>query len=177
MNRRGGVTRLHWLAVGSFHRYRCHGFAIFLWRYSQADYREVVPQYVPSSSPALENRALPAQPGLATVQAAAVDTASPQPAALAQSAPEGAAPTTAGLSPELTQLLQSMTRDLATVGQESSSSRPAGTDGPRQCERRRAAQGHPGKNGPRRCQGFRAESTAHIAPPLRPIATRRVSLC
>jgi hypothetical protein len=76
-----------------------------------------VPQYVPSSSPALENRALPAQPGLATVQAAAVDTASPQPAALAQSAPEGAAPTTAGLSPELTQLLQSMTRDLATVGQ------------------------------------------------------------
>jgi len=73
-----GGTRLHWLAVGSLHRYRCHGFAIFLWRYSQADYREWVPQYVPSSSPALENRALPAQPGLATVQAAAVDTASPQ---------------------------------------------------------------------------------------------------
>jgi len=85
-----------------------------------------VPQYAAFSSPATENRALPAQPGGATAQAA-VDTASPQqaspqqaspqPALLAQSAPEGAAPAAAGPSPELTQLLQSMTRDLATLGQ------------------------------------------------------------
>jgi prefoldin subunit 5 len=84
-----------------------------------------VPQYAAFSSPAPENRALPTQPGVATAQAA-VDTASqqasppqasPQPALLAQSAPEGAAPAAAGPSPELTQLLQSMTRDLATLGQ------------------------------------------------------------
>ena len=88
-----------------------------------------VPQYVAFSSPAPENRALPAQPGVAIAQAAAVDSqqaspqqaspqpASSQPALLAQSAPEGAAPAAAGPSPELTQLLQSMTRDLATLGQ------------------------------------------------------------
>ena len=73
-----------------------------------------LPQYIPSSSPVPENRTLPAQPGLATVQAA-VDTAS-RPAALAQTVSESE-PTPAGLSPELTQLLLSMTRDLATVGQ------------------------------------------------------------
>ena len=58
-----------------------------------------VPQYFPSSSPALENRAARAHAVAAPEQPAAVVAASPQPAALAQSAPEGAAPTTAGLSP------------------------------------------------------------------------------
>jgi hypothetical protein len=84
-----------------------------------------VPQYAAFSSPAAENPALLVQPGLAIAQAV-VDTAlpqaspqqaSPQPAILAQSAPEGAAPAAAGPSPELTQLLQSLTRDLATLGQ------------------------------------------------------------
>ena len=36
---------------------------------------------------------------------------------LGQTAPEDVAPTAAALSPELTQLLQSMARDLATLGQ------------------------------------------------------------
>jgi septal ring factor EnvC (AmiA/AmiB activator) len=40
-----------------------------------------------------------------------------QPAGLAQTAPEDVAATAAALSPELAQLLQSMARDLATVGQ------------------------------------------------------------
>ena len=75
------------------------------------------PQLVPTLSLMLENPALPAQPSPPTIQAAAAKTAPPQPATVAQTAPEGAAPTAAALSPELTPLLQSMARDLATVGQ------------------------------------------------------------
>jgi hypothetical protein len=69
------------------------------------------PQLAPTLSLTLENPGLPAQPSQAA-------TAPPQPAPLAQTAPEGAAPTAAALSPELTPLLQSMARDLATVGQK-----------------------------------------------------------
>jgi hypothetical protein len=70
------------------------------------------PQLVPTSSLTLES--LSAQPNPPTVQAAAANTAPPQPAPLAQ--PEIVAPT-ATLSPELMQLLQSMARDIATVAQ------------------------------------------------------------
>src|SRR6266576_2918451 len=75
------------------------------------------PQLVLTSSLPLENVGLPAQPSPPTVQATAAQTAPPQPAPLAQTAPEDVAPTAAALSPELTQLLQSMARDLATLGQ------------------------------------------------------------
>ena len=77
------------------------------------------PQRVVTSSPPLENPGLPAQPSPPAVQAAAAKTAPPQPALLAQTAPEDAAPTAAAtaVSPELTQLLQSMARDIATLGQ------------------------------------------------------------
>jgi hypothetical protein len=68
------------------------------------------PQLVPTSSLTLES--LPAQPNPPTVQAAATKTAPPQPAPVAQ--PEIVA-STAALSPELTQLLKSMARDIATV--------------------------------------------------------------
>jgi hypothetical protein len=74
------------------------------------------PQLVPTLSLALENPGLPAQPSPPTIQAATTKTAPPQPA-LAQTAPEGVAPTAAAVPPELTPLLQSMARDLATVGQ------------------------------------------------------------
>jgi hypothetical protein len=74
-------------------------------------------QLVPTSALPLENPGLPAQPSPPTVQAAAADTAPPQPAPLAQTAPEDVAPIAAAPSPELTQLLQSMARDLATLGQ------------------------------------------------------------
>src|ERR1700739_133857 len=70
------------------------------------------PQLVPISS--LTLKSLPAPPSPPTVQAAAAETAPPQPAPLAQ--PEVVAPT-AALSPELTQLLQSMARDIANAGQ------------------------------------------------------------
>jgi hypothetical protein len=75
------------------------------------------PQLVPTSSLTLESPGLPAQPSPPTVQAAAAKTAPPQPAPLAQTAPEDVAPTAAALSTESAQLLQSMARDLATVGQ------------------------------------------------------------
>src|SRR6267154_1817401 len=74
----------------------CIGAAAIAW---QSPYRDAAiiatwaPQRVVTSSPPLEN------PGLA------------------QTAPEDVAPTAAALSPELTQLLQSMARDLATLGQ------------------------------------------------------------
>jgi hypothetical protein len=69
------------------------------------------PQLVPTSSLTLES--LPAPPSPPTVQAAAAKTAPQQPAPLAQ--PEMVVPT--ALSPQLTQLLQSMARDIATVAQ------------------------------------------------------------
>jgi hypothetical protein len=76
------------------------------------------PQLVLTSSLPLEKRGLPAQPSPPTVQAAAAKTAPTQPVPLAQTAPEdAAAATAAALSPELAQLLQTMARDLATMGQ------------------------------------------------------------
>jgi hypothetical protein len=100
----------------------CIGVAAIAWQSSYGDAaKEIIarwaPQRVVTSSPPLENPGLPAQPSPPTVQAAAAKTAPPQPAALAQTAPEDVAPTAAALSPELTQLLQSMARDLATLGQ------------------------------------------------------------
>ena len=75
------------------------------------------PRLVATSSLPLENPGFSAQPGPPAVQAAAPQTASPQPAPPARTAAEVVAPAAAALSPEVTQLLQSMARDLATVGQ------------------------------------------------------------
>src|SRR5712671_2637840 len=96
------------------------GVAAIAWQSSYGDaIARWAPQRVVTSSPPLENPGLPAQPSPPTVQAAAARTAPPQPALLAQTAPEDAAPTAAAtaVSPELTQLLQSMARDIATLGQ------------------------------------------------------------
>ncbi len=74
----------------------CIGAAAIAWQSPYGDAAIIAtwaPQRVVTSSPPLEN------PGLA------------------QTAPEDVAPTAAALSPELTQLLQSMARDLATLGQ------------------------------------------------------------
>ena len=102
----------------------CIAVAAFVWQspfYGGAAKQIIArwaPQLVPTSSLTLESPGLPAQPSPPTVQAAA-KTAPPQPALLAQTAPEDVAPPTgAGLSTELAQQLQSMARDLATVGQE-----------------------------------------------------------
>src|SRR6266481_1888598 len=99
----------------------CICVAAFVWQSPYGDAaRQIVaklaPQLVAIALP-LENPGLPARPSPPAVQAAAADTAPPQPAPLAQTAPQDIAPTAAALSPELTQLLQSMARDLATLGQ------------------------------------------------------------
>ena len=74
------------------------------------------PQLFAASSGPLETPGPPAQSTPPAVQAATGKPASSQPAPLVQAAPDDPMPTVAP-SPELTQLLQSMARDLATVGQ------------------------------------------------------------
>ena len=76
------------------------------------------PQLVPPSSLPLENPVQPAQPSPPAVQAAAANTASPQPAPLAQTTPEDVAPIDAAPSPRLAELLDTMVRDLTTAKQE-----------------------------------------------------------
>ena len=100
----------------------CIGVAAIAWQSPYGDAAKQIiarwaPQLVLTSSLPLENLGLPAQPSPPTVQAAAAQTAPPQPAPPAQTAPEDVAPTAAALSPELTQLLQSMARDITTLGQ------------------------------------------------------------
>jgi hypothetical protein len=100
----------------------CIAVAAIAWRSPHGDAAKQIiaswaPQLVLTSSPPLEKPGLPAQPSPPTVLAAAAKAAPPQPAPLAQTAPEDVAPTAAALSPELAQLLQTMARDLATLGQ------------------------------------------------------------
>ncbi len=75
------------------------------------------PQLMSTSSLPIEKPGLPAQPSPSTVQVAAATPGLPQPTASAQTAPQEVAPTAAPISPELTQLLQTMARDLANVQQ------------------------------------------------------------
>jgi hypothetical protein len=99
----------------------CIGVAAMAWQSSYRDRAGEVmarwtPQRVVTSSP-LENPGAPALSSPPDVQAAAEKTAPPQPEVLAQTAPEDVAPTAAAPSPELTQLLESVARDVATLGQ------------------------------------------------------------
>src|SRR5258706_2803170 len=96
--------------------------AAIVWQSSYGDaVKQIIarwaPQFIATTSLPLENPGLPAQPSPLAVQAVAAETVAPQPAPLAQTVPEDVVPTVAALSPELTQLLESMARDLATVGQ------------------------------------------------------------
>ena len=75
------------------------------------------PQLVPTSSQ-LEKPGLSAQPSPAnSVQAAAAEPIPPQPTPSAQNAQQDIAPTTAPVSPEVAQLLQTIVRDLANLEQ------------------------------------------------------------
>jgi hypothetical protein len=75
-----------------------------------------VPQLAPASSLPSETPKLAAQQSEPTVQVAAADASVPQLPPPAQAAPQDAA--AASVSPEVTQLLQTMARDLANVQQE-----------------------------------------------------------
>jgi hypothetical protein len=76
------------------------------------------PQAVLASSLPPEKPQPSAQPNPRGVQVAAADAALPQPASPAQAAPEAATPQAAPIPPELTLMLQTMERDLASQRQE-----------------------------------------------------------
>ena len=73
------------------------------------------PQLIVTSLP-MEKPGSPAQPS-STAQVAAATPLLPQSTPSAQTAPQDVAPAAAPISPELVQLLQTMARDLANVGQ------------------------------------------------------------
>jgi hypothetical protein len=75
------------------------------------------PQLALTSSLAPENSGPPAQPNSPAVQAAVAESVPAQPMPSAQAAPQEVPPAVTTLSPELTQLLQTMARDLAHVEQ------------------------------------------------------------
>ena len=75
------------------------------------------PQLISASSLPLKKPELAAQPSPPTVQVAAADAALPQLPPPPQTAPQDVAPAAGPIPPELTQLLQTMARDLANVQQ------------------------------------------------------------
>jgi len=101
----------------------CIGVAAMAWQSpSSGDAAKQIiarwaPQLVPTLLLTLESPGLPAQRAPPAVRASAASAAPPQPAPLAQIAPQGVVPPASALSPDSAQLLQSMARDLATVGQ------------------------------------------------------------
>jgi hypothetical protein len=99
----------------------CIGIAAIAWRSHGDAAKQIIARWASqlvTSSPPVEDPGLPEQPNPPTIQASAAEAAPPQPAPLAQTAPEGVAPTAAALSPESAPLLESMAGDLATAGQE-----------------------------------------------------------
>jgi hypothetical protein len=100
----------------------CIGAAAIAWQSSGNVAKHIIakwaPNFILTSLLPLENPGLPEQPIPPAIQASAAKAALPPPAPLAQTAPEGVAPTAAALSPESARLRQSMAGDLATVGQE-----------------------------------------------------------
>jgi hypothetical protein len=100
----------------------CIGGAAIAWQSHGEAAKAIIarwaPQLVQTSSRPLEKPRLAEQATPPAVQAAAAKAAPSQPAPPAQTVPEGVAPTAVAPSPESAQLLQSMARDLATVGQQ-----------------------------------------------------------
>ena len=100
----------------------CLGFSAIAWQSSGNVAKQIIAKWAPkfiltSLLPALENPGLPEQPSPPTVQVSAAKAAPPQPAALAQTAPEGVAANAVALPPE-SALLHAMALDLATARQE-----------------------------------------------------------
>jgi hypothetical protein len=100
----------------------CIGVAAVVWKsYGDVVIKQIAKlttQVVLTSSLPPEKPALAAQPAVPAVQADAANAASAQPAPLARTAAEAVAPAAAAPSAESARLLQSMARDLASVGQE-----------------------------------------------------------
>jgi hypothetical protein len=98
----------------------CIFIAAFAWQSFGETVRPIIsrwaPQLASASSLPPENPGLASRPNPPTVEVAAAGTAVSQPSALAETAPQDVAPTTAApMSPELTPFLQAIARDLANV--------------------------------------------------------------
>jgi hypothetical protein len=76
-----------------------------------------IPSFALSSSPPSEKAGVATPSDAPAIQAAAADQTPPQPTAPAQP-PQGVAPAAAAPSPDAAQLIQSMGRDLAAMGQQ-----------------------------------------------------------
>jgi uncharacterized coiled-coil protein SlyX len=102
------------------------------------------PQLALTSSLPPEKPAPPTQPNSPAVQAAVAESAPAQPTPSAQVAPQEGPPTVTTVSPELTQLLQTMARDLAhveqVVDQLSASQAQMASDNARAVEQLKASQ-------------------------------------
>ena len=100
----------------------CIGVAAFVWRaYGDTAEKKIAKwatQLVLTVSSPPENPAPAAQPAPPAAQADAANPASPQPALQAESAAGAVAPAAAAPSADSAQLLQSMARELASLGQE-----------------------------------------------------------
>jgi hypothetical protein len=100
----------------------CTGVAAIAWQSYGDAAKQMIAQWAPqrvlTSLLPLEKPALPAQPTPPAVEAATANAAPPQPAPVAQTAPEGVAPTAAAPSVESAQSLRSLAHDIASVGQE-----------------------------------------------------------
>ena len=100
----------------------CIGLAAVAWRsYGETAKKQIAKwttQFVLTSSLSGEKPAPPAQPDAAAVEADATNPAPPQPAAPAETAAQAVAPAAAAPSADSAQLIQSMARDLASLGQE-----------------------------------------------------------
>ena len=75
------------------------------------------PQLIPTPSGSPEKPGLPAQPSPPTVQRTAAEAVLPQATPPVQTTPQDVRPTAAPVASELTQLLQTMARDLANMQQ------------------------------------------------------------
>jgi hypothetical protein len=106
-------------AVVAFMFALCSALAAAAWQHYGHTAKQMIAEWTPpfvlAASPASEKTGLTEQPGSPAVQAAAADQAAPQAAGSAQPT-DGATP--AALAPESAQLLQSMARDLAAMGQQ-----------------------------------------------------------
>jgi hypothetical protein len=100
----------------------CIGLAAVAWRsYGETAKKQIAKwttQVVLTSSLSDEKPAPPAQPAAPEVQADAATSAPAQPAAPAETAAEAVAPAAAAPSADSAQLIQSMARDLASLGQQ-----------------------------------------------------------
>ncbi|MEA2956133.1 MAG: hypothetical protein QOJ58_1633 [Alphaproteobacteria bacterium] len=98
----------------------CIGVAGIAWQSDAAKkmIAKVATQLVVTSSEPAEQPGSSAQPAKPAVEMAAASAASQTPAPPAQTAPAAVVPAAAVSSPDSSQLLQSMARDLASAGQE-----------------------------------------------------------